>query len=109
MEPRDEQTRTEDDRMNTGLIIVLVITALAALAVLPTVIGLARDVDDKGLLVFCNVLGVITVAGWIGAIILACCMPKRDRRPPLYVIPPADDMSWLDELPDGAERWSAAS
>ena len=96
--------------MNSDLLLVLIVVGLPVLAALPTIIGLVRDVEDKGLLVFFNVLGAITVAGWFGAMVLACCMPKRTRPQHMLVIPPAAEVPWPDaaELDDDL-HWPLAS
>ncbi len=62
-----------------------IIDGLAAVYILPTVIGIARQVECLGLVICLNVIPV----GWPAALILACLMPRKEishaphRRPPL--------------------------
>ncbi len=56
------------------------IAVLVLLAVLPTLIAIARDVDDLGFIVVLNVLCCATVLGWPVALITALRWPPR-RRP----------------------------
>jgi hypothetical protein len=48
-----------------------IIDGLAAVYILPTVIGIARQVEGPGLV---NTIPV----GWPAALILACLMPRRE-------------------------------
>jgi hypothetical protein len=91
------------------LLLVLIIVGLPTLAALPTVIGLMRDVEDKGLLILFNVLGAVTVAGWFGAMVLACRMPKRARPRPMSAILPAAVLPWPDAVPPDDLHWPLAS
>lgn len=95
--------------MNNDLLLVLIIVGLPILATLPTIIGLARDVEDKSLLILFNVLGAVTVAGWFGAMVLACSMPKRAWPRPVSTIPPADGVPWPDAVPPDELHWPLAS
>jgi hypothetical protein len=52
------------------------ITGLALLYVLPTLIGIARKVEDLGLLIFINLLP--TGVGWIAALVMAFMLPRRE-------------------------------
>jgi len=51
-----------------------IIDGLAAVYILPTVIGIARQIDGLGLVVCLNVIPV----GWPVALILACLMPRKE-------------------------------
>ena len=52
------------------------ITGLALLYILPTLIGIARKVEDLGLLIFINLLP--TGVGWIAALVMAFMLPRRE-------------------------------
>ncbi len=52
------------------------ITGLALLYVLPTLIGIARKVEDLGLLIFINLLP--TGVGWMAALVMAFMLPRRE-------------------------------
>jgi len=56
------------------------ITGLALLYILPTLIGIARNVEDLGLLIFINILP--TGVGWIAALVMAFMLPRRE--PAMY-------------------------
>ncbi len=64
------------------------IAGLVLLYVLPTLIGIARKVEDLGLLIFINLLP--TGVGWLAAIVMAFVPPQRE--PPVtyqpYQYPP---------------------
>ena len=93
--------------MNGDLLVVLLLIGLPILAFLPTIIGLIRDVDDKGLVILLNVLGAITAGGgWVGAMILACRMPRRLRFPVRAVSPPVEQIPWPfgPHVPAGDDR-----
>jgi hypothetical protein len=51
-----------------------IIDGLAGVHILPSVIGIARQVEDLGLVVCLNTLPV----GWPAALILACLMPRKE-------------------------------
>ena len=53
-----------------------IIDGLAAVYILPTVIGIARQVEGLGLVICLNVFPV----GWPAALILACMMPRKQVR-----------------------------
>ena len=53
-----------------------IIDGLAAVYILPTVIGIARQVEGLGLVVCLNVIPV----GWLAALLLACLMPRKEIR-----------------------------
>ena len=60
-----------------------VIFALVAafVFILPTLIGVIRGVNDLGLVIVLNLLGLVTLAvGWIGAMLVACLSPKKPPR-----------------------------
>ena len=52
------------------------ISGLALLYILPTLIGIARKVEDLGLLIFINLLP--TGVGWIAALVMAFMLPRRE-------------------------------
>ena len=62
-----------------------IIDRLAAVYILPTVIGIARRVEGTGLVICLNAIPV----GWPAALLLACLMPRKEirhgphQRPPL--------------------------
>ena len=51
-----------------------IIDVLATVYILPTVIGIARQVEGLGLVICLNAIPV----GWPAALILACMMPQTD-------------------------------
>ena len=53
-----------------------IIDGLAAVYILPTVIGIARQVEGLGLVICLNTIPV----GWPAALILACMMPRKEIR-----------------------------
>jgi hypothetical protein len=53
-----------------------IIDGLAAVYILPTVIGIARQVECLGLVICLNAFPV----GWPAALILACMMPRKQIR-----------------------------
>ena len=50
-----------------------IIDGLAAVYILPTVIGIARQAEGLGLVICLNVVPV----GWPAALLLACLMPRK--------------------------------
>jgi len=56
---------------------LLLIAGLATLAVLPTLIALARGANDLMLIVLVNVLGCALVLGWPVALVMALRWPCR--------------------------------
>ncbi|MFE9107011.1 superinfection immunity protein [Actinomadura geliboluensis] len=55
---------------------------LAILAVLPTLIALARGADDIGYIILVNVICAATVFGWPIALIATIAWPRRHPRGP---------------------------
>jgi hypothetical protein len=53
-----------------------IIGGLTGVYILPTVIGIARQVEYLGLVICLNVFPV----GWPAALILACLMPRKQIR-----------------------------
>jgi hypothetical protein len=51
-----------------------IIDGLAAVYILPTVIGIARQVEGLGLVICLNAIPV----GWPAALILACLWPRKE-------------------------------
>jgi hypothetical protein len=74
----------------------LLIGGLAFVYALPLIIALIRNVEDLGLVVIFNLFPV----AWLGALILACAMPRKEPAypPPLYYRP-------LDYPADAIQRW----
>ena len=67
-----------DLRSDRGQLVfwLAIIDGLAAVYILPTVIGIARQVEDLGLVICLNTIPV----GWPAALILACMMPRKPIR-----------------------------
>jgi hypothetical protein len=59
------------------------IAGLVLLYILPTLIGIARKVEDLGLLIFINLLP--TGVGWLAAMVMAFVLPRRE--PPVTYQP----------------------
>lgn len=59
------------------------IAGLVLVYILPTLIGIARKVEDLGLLIFINLLP--TGIGWLAAIVMAFMLPRRE--PPVTYQP----------------------
>ena len=55
---------------------VAIIDVLITVYILPTVIGIARQVEGLGLVICLNTIPV----GWPAALILACMMPRKEIR-----------------------------
>ena len=51
-----------------------IIDGLAAVYILPTVIGVARQVEGPGWVICLNMIPV----GWPAALLLACTMPRKE-------------------------------
>ena len=51
-----------------------IIDGLAAVYILPTVIGIARQVEGLGLVICLNAI----LVGWPVALLLACLMPRKE-------------------------------
>ncbi|MFI0350971.1 superinfection immunity protein [Actinomadura sp. 9N407] len=69
---------------SNSLFWLLLIGGLIVLAVLPTLIALARGADEIMLIVLVNVLGCAIVLGWPVALLMAIKWPRRSevlRRP----------------------------
>jgi hypothetical protein len=58
---------------------LLVFGGGALLFISPLFIGMIRDVDGMGLLVFATVLGLVTGIGWVAAMWLAWALPRKLR------------------------------
>jgi len=76
---------------NSVVFWVLLILVLCAVYLLPTIIGMAREVDRLALVFLVNLIGGTTGVGWLAALILAFG-PRR-----LSPVPPP--VSWRP--PDG--------
>lgn len=60
----------------SGLFWILLVLALAAVFVLPTVIALLREVEGLGWVILANLVAV----GWPAALLMACTLPSRPRQ-----------------------------
>jgi hypothetical protein len=56
---------------DSGVLWILVFTALGVLYLLPTLVGAIRRVDGLALVFLVNLIGAPTGVGWLGAMILA--------------------------------------
>jgi hypothetical protein len=56
---------------NSGVLWILVFTALPVLYLLPTLVGAIRRVDGLALVFLVNLIGAPTGVGWVAAMILA--------------------------------------
>ncbi|MEU8344786.1 superinfection immunity protein [Spirillospora sp. NPDC048832] len=74
--------------MNSPFFWLALIGLLAILAVLPTLIALARGADDIGYLILVNVICCATVFGWPIALIAAIAWPRRHPPSPWNPAPP---------------------
>lgn len=64
----------------------VLIGGLAFVYALPVIIALVRNVESIALVVIFNVFPV----GWLGALLLACMMPRKEPPyPPFYYQPPS--------------------
>jgi hypothetical protein len=61
---------------NNLLFWLAIIDVLISVYILPTVIGIARQVEGLGLVICLNTIPV----GWPAALILACMMPRKEIR-----------------------------
>ena len=61
------------------------IAGLLVVYLLPSIIGTIRHVEGLGWLIALNVL--LPGVGWLGGMILACMLPRRE---PFVAYPPAD-------------------
>jgi hypothetical protein len=84
--------------------------AAVAIFVSPTIIALIRHVDQIELVVLFNALSLITGVSWIGAMLLACGLPRRLPPQPKYFIPPVATpvRSWPVVESANAGYWRAA-
>ena len=57
-----------------------IIDGLAAVYILPTVIGIVRQVESLGLVIRLNAIPV----AWPAALLLACLMPRKEISPASY-------------------------
>jgi hypothetical protein len=69
---------------DSGVLWILVFTALPVLYLLPTLVGAIRRVDRLALVFLVNLIGAPTGVGWVAAMILAFG-PRR----PSPALPPA--------------------
>ncbi len=84
------------DIQNSVCFWLLLIGILAFLAVLPTLIAIARGTEDLGFILMANVICCITVFGWPIALIAALKWPRRYPRLPRTPCqrPPAPPLSY---------------
>ena len=76
MVPLAHDLATRLPRSRQALADGVISDGLAAVYILPTVIGIARQVEDLGLVICLNTIPV----GWPAALILACMMPRKPIR-----------------------------
>jgi Superinfection immunity protein len=70
-----------DALANSYVFWIVLILLLAAIYLLPTLIGVLRGVENFALLFALNCLGGLTCIGWPAALIAAFMLPRRpDRR-----------------------------
>jgi len=69
--------------VDSGLLWVLVFTALPVLYMLPTLVGVIRRVDGLALVCLVNLIGTPTGIGWLAAMILAFGPKRIPPRPPV--------------------------
>jgi len=66
---------------DSGVLLILVFTALPVLYLLPTLVGAIRRVDGLALVFLVNLISAPTGVGWLGAMIMAFG-PRRLSSPP---------------------------
>jgi hypothetical protein len=66
---------------DSGVLWILVFTALGVVYLLPTLVGAIRRVDGLALVFLVNLIGAPTGVGWLGAMIMAFG-PRRLPSPP---------------------------
>jgi hypothetical protein len=76
------------DLANGYVFWIFVFVALVVIYLLPTLIGMMRNVDRLGLVFLVNLIGAPTVIGWFAAMILAFG-PRRVRPEPQWSSHPA--------------------
>jgi hypothetical protein len=65
----------------------VLLSGLTVLFALPVIIAMVRGVKGLGYVVLFTLFGLVTFgAGWLGALILAVCLPRPRRR--WYTAPP---------------------
>ncbi len=68
---------------DSGVLWILVFTALPVLYLLPTLVGAIRRVDGLALVFLVNLIGAPTGVGWLGAMIMAFGPRRLPARPPV--------------------------
>jgi hypothetical protein len=86
---------------NSPVFWIALITALAALYALPTVIGLIRHVENLALVVILNLFPV----GWPAALVIACMMPPKNDMQPLPARCPVPGKGRPEPEPATGQRW----
>ena len=71
---------------DSGVLWILVFTALPLMYLLPTLVGAIRKVDGLALVFLVNLIGAPTGVGWVGAMIMAFG-PRQVSPPPLVTAP----------------------
>lgn len=73
---------------------------LSLVFVLPTIIGLIRRVDNIGILIMLNLLGIPTLlAGWVVAMLMACFWSRRPKPLNIRQFSPAPQPPRMDYDP----------
>jgi hypothetical protein len=67
---------------DSGVLWILVFTALPVLYLLPTLVGAIRRVDRLALVFLVNLIGAPTGVGWVAAMILAFGPRRPSPAPP---------------------------
>ena len=79
---------------DSGVLYILAVLALGAIFLAPTLVGIARSVEQLALVIVLNLIGGVTGVGWLAALILAFGPRRRSsRRPPRYPSQPCGPRS----------------
>ena len=81
---------------NSAAFWILLILALSAVYLLPTIIGMARRADRLALVFLVNLIGGTTGVGWLAALILAFGTRRLSPVPP--------PVSWRPPVPWSPQR-----
>jgi Superinfection immunity protein len=89
----------------TAPTIFALLGVLIVLYILPTIIGLSRDVEDLGLLITVNFIGGATLVAWPAAMLLAITLPSTRPTHPAWAPPPM----YLPGHPPPPDAWIRAA
>jgi Superinfection immunity protein len=93
------------DLANSYVFWIFVFVALIVIYLLPTLIGMIRNVDRLALVFLVNLIGAPTVIGWFAAMILAFG-PRRARPKPRWSSYPAGTRGAQGSLtPSSWDAW----